>query len=108
MLDSRKSHFQCQLDLRDFAAGEAHFRVSGCAPSGAFDSYREESEAEAEAVRGFKCIQFNMQMSLSATSDQAQFPPEHMWRPQTQYLYRCVCVCLYLSISESVYGCAHK
>lgn len=45
----------------------------------------------------FKCIQFNMQMSLSASRDQAQFPAQHMWRPQT------VCV----SISGSVYMGVH-
>lgn len=100
MPGSRKSHFQCQRDLRDFAKGETHFRVCGCASSGAFDSYSEEacSSHLAEDLRGnFKCIQFNMQMSLSASRDQAQFPAQHMWRPQT------VCV----SISGSVYMGVH-
>lgn len=61
MPGSRKSHFQCQRDLRDFAKGETHFRVCGCAPSGAFDSYSEEacSLHLAQDLRGGRQFQMH-------------------------------------------------
>lgn len=56
MPGSRKSHFQCQRDLRDFAKGETHFRVLRVVALQVerFDSYSEEacSSHLAEELRG--------------------------------------------------------